>query len=102
MFARDMTAGIAVMDIPDVTFDLLLQDHDVACTHRRHARGRRGTRKASPIAGEIKVGDDMPEFVERGLASAERVRASGGTAADDPFVARRHGHGLVIILVEIS
>jgi len=30
MFARHMTTGIAVMHVPDISADLLLQYHDMA------------------------------------------------------------------------
>ena len=41
VFAGHVTSGIAVMHVPDVAGDLLLQNHDVAGSNRRHARRRR-------------------------------------------------------------
>jgi hypothetical protein len=97
MFSGNVTAGIAVMDVPDVTGDMLLQNHDVASSNRRHAHRRGGARETTPIAGEIQLGNDPSKFEQRGLAPTKRMRASGRTTADDPFVSwditdeQRHG-----------
>jgi hypothetical protein len=53
MFSGYVTAGIAVMHVPNVSIDVPLQNHDVACSNRRHARRGGSARKASPIGGEI-------------------------------------------------
>ena len=86
MLSRDVTAGIAVMHVPDIARDLLLQDHDMAGANSRHAGSRSRAREAAPVGGEIQFGDDPTEFVQRRLASAERVRASRRATADDSFV----------------
>ena len=64
------------MHKPDIARDLLLQDHDVAGTDRSHARRGIGPRKATPVRGEIELGNDAAELVERCFAAAEGVRAS--------------------------
>lgn len=92
VLARHVTAGIAVVHVPDVARDMLLENHDVAGPNRRHARRRRGARKASPIAGKIQFGNDVTEAVKGSLAAAERMRTSRGTTADDPFVVRHRCH----------
>jgi len=76
MFPGCVAAGIAVMHVPDIAGDLVLQNHDVAGSNRRHARRRSRARKAAPVAGEIEFGNDATELVQRRFASTERVRAS--------------------------
>lgn len=58
MLSGHVTAGIAVMHIPDAAGDMLLQDHDVARSNRRHARRRGSARETAPIGGEIQMGND--------------------------------------------
>jgi hypothetical protein len=105
MFAGRVTAGIAVMHVPDIAGDVLLQDHDVALPNRGHAGPGGRAREATPVGGEIQFGDDAAELVQRRLASAERVRASRRTSADNSFADlniasdRRHG---VQVLMPIS
>jgi len=43
--ARCVVASIAVMRVPDVTSNMLSQDHDVASSNRRRSRRRGGTGK---------------------------------------------------------
>ena len=87
MFPGHVTPGIAVVHVPDIASDLLLQNHDVTRSNRRHA-GRRGSaRETAPIAGEIQLGNDPSKAEQRRLAATEGVRASRGPTADCPFVA---------------
>jgi hypothetical protein len=53
VFSGNVTAGIAVMHVPDVASDMLLQNHDVASSNRRHTHRRGGARETTPIAGEV-------------------------------------------------
>ena len=53
MLSGHVTAGIAVMHIPDAAGDMLLQDHDVARSNRRHTRCGCRSRKTAPIGREI-------------------------------------------------
>jgi hypothetical protein len=76
MFSGHVTAGIAIMHVPDVTSDMLLQNHDVASSNRRHSRRRDSAGETAPIAGEIQLGNDPTKPEQRCLAPAERVRAS--------------------------
>lgn len=100
-----MTARITVVHVPDVATKVLLQNHDVAGSNRRHARRRGRARETAPVGGEIQFGNDATEFVKRRFASAERVRASRRTSADNSFADlniasdRRHG---VQVLMPIS
>jgi len=102
VLARDVAAGIAVMDVPDVAIDVLLQNHDVTGSNRRHARRRSRTREPTPIRRQIELGDDPTKFVQRGLASAERVWASPRTTSDDPRVGPRIAgdgrHGVQVVV----
>jgi hypothetical protein len=89
MLARHVTAGIAIMCRPDVSVDLLLQDHDVAGANRGHAGCRRGARKAAPVRREVQFRNDPPKLVEGRFAATERVRASCRATADDPLAINR-------------
>ena len=53
VFSGQMTAGIAVMHIPDAARDMPLQDHDVARSNRRHTRCGCRSRKTAPIGRKI-------------------------------------------------
>ena len=83
MFTRRVAARIAVMYQPDIAGDVLLQNHDVTRSNRRHARCRSSARETTPIRRQIQFGNDPSKLVQRCLASAERVRASGRTSTDD-------------------
>jgi len=76
MLSGDVPTGIAVVHKPDVTRDMLLENHDVTSSDRSHARGGSGTRETPPVRREIQFGNDAAELVERRLASTERVRAT--------------------------
>ena len=86
MFPGRVTTGIAVMHEPDIACDMLLQNHDVAGSHRRHAGRRGSSREPAPIGRKVQFGNDPTKFVQRCLASAECVRASCRTTSDDSGV----------------
>src|SRR6516165_5837603 len=71
VFACDMAAGIAVMRVPDVAVEVLLQDHDMAGADRRHARPGSSTGKPPPTGCEIQLRNDAAKPIQRRLASAK-------------------------------
>jgi len=101
MFSGGVAAGIAVMHVPNIAGELVLQNHDMARSNGRHARCRGRARETAPVGREIQFGNDTTEFVQRRLAAAERVRASGRTSADNLFAdlhARDRGHGVQVVV----
>jgi hypothetical protein len=58
VFTGHVTAGIAIVHVPDVTGDMLLQNHDMARSYRRHARRRSSPWKTPPIGREIQFWND--------------------------------------------
>jgi hypothetical protein len=93
VFARDVATGVAVMHIPDVTVEVLLQDHDMAGPNRRHSRSRNGTGKPAPNGREVQLRNDAAKPIQRCLASAERVRTSRRATVEDLVVTGGRGHG---------
>src|SRR5690242_18275834 len=84
MLARQPAPGITVVDKPIVAFDMAHQDHDMVVADGRHAGRRdRPWKFAHPVGGKIELRADVAEKVERRFTSAECMRASIGTAADD-------------------
>ena len=94
MLSGEVTAGIAVVHQPDITRNMLLENHDVTSGDRSHARGGSGTGETPPIRREIEFRNDAAKLVERRLASTERVRATRRAKADYPFVTGEHGRRL--------
>ena len=105
MFSGHVAARIAVMHVPDIAADVLLQNHDVSRSNRRHARRRGGAREMAPIAGEIQLGNNSTKAEQRGFAPTECVRASRRATADRSFVAlmigdeRHHGAKLLMTIM---
>jgi hypothetical protein len=52
------------MHVPDVTSDMLLQNHDVAASNGRHTRRRGSAGETAPIAGQIQLGNDPTKPVQ--------------------------------------
>ena len=107
MFAGRVAAGIAVMHVPDIAGDLVLQNHHVAGPNGGHARRRGRAREAAPVAGEIQFGNDAAELVQRCFASAEPVRAPRRTSTYNLFAdlnvaaERRHGVQVVVPIAQM-
>ncbi len=53
MLSGYVTARIAIVHIPDITGDVLLQNHDVSGSNRCHSRSRGGPWEAPPVGGKI-------------------------------------------------
>jgi hypothetical protein len=53
VFSRYVTTGITIMYVPNIAGDLLLKDHDVTPSNRRHAGRWSSARKTTPVSGEI-------------------------------------------------
>lgn len=88
VFARQAAAGVAVVHQPVVAADVTHQHHHMARARGHHARRRRGAREFSdPVDGEIELGANLTEHIERGLAAAEPARTAGGPAADNARIA---------------
>lgn len=86
MNPRRAAARIGIICHPHVAADVLLQNEDMAAPGRNHSRRRRRPRKAQPVRGEIQFRDDAAKHAQGCAAAAERRRASGRTAANDPVI----------------
>ena len=95
VLAGQTAARVAVMDEPIVAVDRADQHHHMVTTHRRHSRRRRGAREfPEPVCGQIELGADLTEQIQRRFAATEGVRTSGGPAADHGAVCVRYNTGL--------
>lgn len=86
MNPRRAAARIGIICHPHVAAEVLLQNEDMAAPGRNHSRRRRRPRKAQPVRGEIQFRDDAAKYAQGCAAAAERRRASGRTAANDPVI----------------
>lgn len=72
MNAGSVPAGIGVIDLPDPSPEIGLQNHYVMPAGRHHARRRRGAGKAPhPLRGQPEGSHGAAEHPHRGAAAAE-------------------------------
>src|SRR5450830_1449811 len=75
------------MHQPIVATNMTHKHHHMMVAHRRHSRGRRAAWEfPTPVRSQIEFGANMAEYKARCFAAAERMRTTGGSAADDGAV----------------
>ena len=95
MLAGQTAARVAVMDKPIVAVDQADQHHYMVTTHRYHSRRRSSAREfPEPVCGQIELGADLTEQIQRRFAATEGMRTSGGPAAHHGAVCVRYNTGL--------
>ena len=95
MVASQAGPRVTIMHQPIVAANMTHQHHHMMVAHRRHSRGRRAAWEfPTPVRSQIEFGANMAEYIARCFAAAERMRTTGGSAADDRAVIIGIGHML--------
>src|ERR1019366_5204180 len=95
MVAGQAGAGVTIVHEPFVAANMTHQHHHMMVAHCRHSRGRRAAWEfPTPVRSQIEFGANMAEYIARCFAATERMRTTGGSAADDRAVIIGIGHML--------